>query len=318
LEAPVPDALRPALREGRYQYAVSDLLDRASLEALLRAFRPELIIHLAAALRDDPADVLFRTNVEGTVSLLEAICGSGIETPRFVLGSSGAVYGSAANEALPLREGGARVPIDLYGVSKLAMEEAARVVASRSGIALIVARLFNPIGPGGDERHLTGWLAAQVAAIEAGVLPPVVRVGPLDTTRDFLDVRDTAAALGRLAQEGRVGGVYNVASGEETPTRTILQTVLRLTSMAARIRVVEGPRRQADVPRHFADVTALDGLGFHPGYSQEDSISDLLNYYRGEVRRAAPPGTGVTRAAMNAGAYPGPEGTGESVTPPTT
>jgi GDP-4-dehydro-6-deoxy-D-mannose reductase len=296
LEAPVPDTLRPALRAGRYQYAACDLRDRDALEGLLQSFRPEIVIHLAAALRDDPSDVLFRTNVEGTLSLLEAIAGSGIEPPRLLLGSSGAVYGSAANESLPLREDAARIPVDLYAVSKLAMEEAARVATSQSGTLPIVARLFNPIGPGGDERHLTSWLAAQVAAIEAGVLPPVVRVGPLDTTRDFLDIRDMATALERLAREGRPGGIYNVASGAETPTRSILRTMLGFTSMAAEIRVFEGPRRPADVPRHFADATALRSLEFHPSYDLAASIRDLLNYYREEVSRAAALGMGVAHA----------------------
>jgi GDP-4-dehydro-6-deoxy-D-mannose reductase len=290
VRAPLPPPLRPPTDTARYDYAALDVTQEDAVRALVRDFRPNVVVHLAAALRDDPPEHLFRTNVLGTVALLEAVATADVGAPRLVLGGSGAVYGSAAPEALPLREEAPRVPVDLYGVSKLAAEEATRVVARRHGLAPIGARIFNPLGPGEDERHLGGRLASQVAAIEAGELPPAVAVGPLDTTRDFVDVRDVAQALELLAHRGTPGEVYNVASGTETRCEAILQLFLGRDCLGERVRVERRPGRPADVPRHFADVGRLRALGFRCRHPLAESVADVLQYYRDWVRPAAAAG----------------------------
>jgi GDP-4-dehydro-6-deoxy-D-mannose reductase len=249
-------------------------------------FRPQVVVHLAAALRDEPPERLLQTNVLGTVALLEAVAAANLQTARVVLGSSGAVYGSQAAEMLPLREKAPRMPIDLYGVSKVTAEEAARVLARPLRLAPIKARIFNPLGPGEDERHLGGWLGSQVAAIEAGELPPIVAVGPLDTTRDFVDVRDVAQALELLAHRGTPGEVYNVASGTETCCESILELMLSHSRLAGRFRIERKPGRPADVPRQVADITRLRRLGFQVRHPLAESIGDIVNYYRVCVRQA--------------------------------
>jgi len=287
LLAPIPSGIRLDPRDPRYRYAPVDLVRRGDVQALLKNFRPQSIVHLAAALRDEPPERLFRTNVEGTIALLEAVAAAGIELPRIVFGSSGAVYGNSDRDVLPLQEGAPRWPIDLYAVSKLAAEEAARVLAQRYQIPLVIARIFNPVGPGEDERHLCGRLAAQVAAIGAGVLSPTIRVGPLDSTRDFVDVRDVARALVQLAHTQRPLGIYNVASGVETPTGSILQILIWLAELGGRVQVERQPGRPADIPRHVADIARLNGLGFRAEYALEASLGDLLDYYQTEVRATA-------------------------------
>src|SRR5437762_312414 len=103
--APLPPELHRALLCPRYHYASLDLLRQPELTGLLGEFRPNWIFHLASGLRDAPADHLFRTNVEGTVSLLEAIRESGIEPPTLVLGSTGYLYGQVSDKELPIHEG---------------------------------------------------------------------------------------------------------------------------------------------------------------------------------------------------------------------
>src|ERR671927_385428 len=72
----------------------------------------------------------------------------------------------------------------------------------RYHIPTIWARLFNLTGPGQDERHVCGRFASQAAAIGEKELPPIIEVGPLDTTRDFIDVRDVASAVKLLVEKG--------------------------------------------------------------------------------------------------------------------
>ena len=67
-------------------------------------------------------------------------------------------------------------PIDPYSVTKFAAEQMSRVLCEMYGIDATWARIFNPLGPGQDERHLCGWLGQQVASIAGGHAPAEITV----------------------------------------------------------------------------------------------------------------------------------------------
>lgn len=292
LDAPLPPPLGRALDTDRYRYVPVDLCRRSQLIELLRELQPTIVLHLAASLRDDPPDQLVRNNVGATVSLLEGICGAEIPLPRVVLGSTGGVYGDPG-EALPISEDHPANPVDFYSASKKSAEDIGRILARQRDIPVLWARIFNPLGPGQDERHLAGWLACQVAAISAGLKPPRLECGPLVTTRDFVDVRDVGRALKILAERGELGAAYNVGSGRETPVRDVLNETLRLAELPRPVKLVTLPGRPADVPRHVADIGRLRALGFEPEHDVSRSITDVLSYYRQIVGERARSGSGA-------------------------
>ena len=115
LQAPLPEELRAAAGDGRYRYVSLDIFQAEALQALLHEFRPEIVVHLVAALRGDPPEELFRKNVLGTVALLDGVASASAGQPRVVLGSSGAVYGCVAPELLPIREDAQRAPWTFMG-----------------------------------------------------------------------------------------------------------------------------------------------------------------------------------------------------------
>ena len=102
-----------------------------------------------------------------------------------------------------------------------------------------------------------------------------MKAGPVDTTRDFLDVRDVASALHLIARKGRRDAVYNVGSGRETSIREVLSMLLRISGRTA---VVAAP---ADVPagvqRHVADIARLQSIGFTPEFTLQASLWDLFH-----------------------------------------
>ena len=151
---------------------------------------------------------------------------------------------------------------------------------------ILIARIFNPMGPGQDERHLCGALCSQLAAIRAGVLPPVLEVGTLDTTRDFVDAMDVARALTILVRRGEPGRIYNVASGRETAVETILNTALRLSGLQE-LELRRLSRRPGEIPRVVAGISRLRALDFAVSRSIDDSLRDILNYYDEVVRTAS-------------------------------
>ena len=287
LLAPLTDDLRRAARDPRYRYVSLDLHDRPALTRLIQEVRPDVVVNLAAALRDEDPDRLFQTNVGAVVALIEAIAGAGVAAPRLVLGSSGGIYGRPLDGARPIPEDAPCNPVDVHSVSKLAGEQVARILTARHGIPAVWARIFNPVGPGQDERHLCGMLAAQAVAVAAGALPPTIEVGPLNTTRDFVDGRDVAAALRILAARGCPGEAYNIGSGEEHPTARVFREVLRLAGIDDRVAIVARAGRPADIPRHYADIAKLRALGYAPRHSLESSLDALVRYYRETVAAAA-------------------------------
>jgi nucleoside-diphosphate-sugar epimerase len=286
LLAPLPAGLQEVDGEARYHYVAADLRQSLFVTQLLRDFQPQVIIHLASGLRDDPPYRLLQSNIEGTVQLITAIADSGIEPPRLVLCSTGGVYGIPDVRDLPLKENGPCLPVDFYAATKLGCEHTSRVLARRYGLPTVWARVFNIVGAGQDERHVCGTLARQLAMIKKRALPPSVAVGSLAATRDFIDVRDVCRALHILAERGQPGDAYNVASGVESSIHTVLQTMVRLTGLEESISIHQQVESRVDIPRHFADIGRLAALGFRCQYTLERSLKDLLQYYAQTVANA--------------------------------
>ncbi len=287
IPAPLPQGLIDALTPGRYEYISLDMLDKYGLVQVLEESRPHIIVHLAASLRDDPPTQLVRANMGTVAALFECLADAQIDSPRVVFASSGSVYGRAPNRTVPLREDAPCAPIEPYSVTKLAAEELSRILGRLGGVSMIRARIFNPVGPGQDERHLCGYVASQLAAIKWGLQPAVLSIGSIDTTRDFIDVRDTATALRIIALKGISGRIYNVASGVETSGRQILDTFLRLVDLVGLIKVERRQARAVDIERHFADINELLNLGYRSCFDLEESLSDVLRYYFESVLPAA-------------------------------
>lgn len=275
--APVPEALRIAIQDARFRYERLPLGDTLSLRALIRELQPHCIFHLASGLHTAPEEALIETNLEGTRSLLNAVLEAQGAQARVVLGSSGSVYGEPVS--LPIRESHPCRPAELYGMTKLAAEHLARVKAAQGGFTWMAARIFNVVGPGQSESHVCARFAAQISALSEGD-PRKLEVGTLETTRDFVDVRDVATALRTLAWKGEHDGAYNVASGQETSIRQILEELLRESGLADQVELVRRKDRAAGVSRHVADTSRLQALGFSPRFTLRESLRDLFQYYR--------------------------------------
>jgi NDP-hexose 4-ketoreductase len=275
--APLTPELREAEADPRYRYARIDLADADATAACLASFGPDVVIHCAAALRDSSWAALSASNITATVALVEAAALASV--PRVVLTSSGSVYGGG-HGMLPLREDGPLDPVDLYGISKRCGEDVARVLADRHRMSVVSARVFNLVGPGLQELHLPAVLAGRIT--EARRTPGRTRLplGPLHTTRDFVDVRDAAEALALLAGRTDVEAAVNVASGRETPVRRVLELVLALAGHPD-VDVTEAAGRPTDIPRAVADIGRLSAHGHKARRSLEDSLGAMVGYYDG-------------------------------------
>jgi GDP-4-dehydro-6-deoxy-D-mannose reductase len=140
------------------------------------------------------------------------------------------------------------------------------------------------VGPGQDERHACAYFASRIASIAAGAAHAELTVGQLESTRDFIDVRDAVDALILLARHSIPGQAYNIARGTEVSIREVLTTLLRLADLKGRVEIKQGDGRKFDVPRQFADIRRLRSFGFTPRFTLSKSLKDSLHYYTHVVR----------------------------------
>ena len=119
-------------------------------------------------------------------AVLEAVRRAG-RACRVLVVSSSQVYAVSDD---PIDENTPLVPASPYGLSKLAQDQLAGQAWKEDGLDVVIARPFNHAGPRQSAEFVVSSFARQIARIEAGLAPPELRVGNLDTRRDMTDVRD--------------------------------------------------------------------------------------------------------------------------------
>jgi GDP-4-dehydro-6-deoxy-D-mannose reductase len=264
-----------------------DVTDADAVAAMVAAERPEAVVHLAAvssvgAARRDP-QLAFRVNFAGARNLLAAVARF---TPRarVLLVASGEVYGPLAAEAPPFDERAPLRPASVYGRSKAAADLLGAAWSAR-GLDVVRVRPFNHAGPGQAEDFVLASFARQLCRIEKGKQDRALRVGNLESIRDFLDVRDVVAAYAALLDRGVPAGAYNVASGRGWRIGTLLDRLMEIVGVRAEIRVEAGRLRPAD--RSVGDASRLrSATGWAPRIAIEVTLASLADDWRRRVSAA--------------------------------
>ena len=250
-----------------------DLSDPDQARDAVNDTRPDEVYHIAGTTRACGWDGLWLAHVTATVNILEALAARGTSV-RVVIAGSSAEYGAAGGSRRP-DENALLDPVTTYGSSKLAQTLAALSFAS-GPIEVVVARIFNVLGPGTPENLAPGAFARQIARVAAGLQPPKIVVGDLSPRRDYVDARDVARALEVLMRRGVSGECYNVGSGRSTP----MSAVLRGLAGAAGVRVTEcvdpARRRPSEVRDLAGDVRKIGTLGWAPRIPLVRSLADTL------------------------------------------
>jgi GDP-4-dehydro-6-deoxy-D-mannose reductase len=272
----------------------ADLASAASTEAALDAVHPDRIVHLAGQSSvhqswADPGGTL-SANVHGLLHLLEAVRRRSL-SPRVLVVGSADEYGAVEVKDLPLTEDAPLRPNSPYAVSKVAQGFLALQYAVSFGMGILRTRTFPHTGPGRGELFAESSFARQIAEVEAGATPPVLKVGNLEAVRDFTDVRDVVRAYWALLDRGEAGGVYNVCSGSGVRIRDVLQKLIGIAGVDVDVRVDPGRLRPSDIPALVGDPGRLKKTtGWQPRFTLERTLADLLQYWRDRVRtRAAQP-----------------------------
>jgi GDP-4-dehydro-6-deoxy-D-mannose reductase len=244
--------------------------------------KPDGCIHLAGIAFvpqgwSDP-DLVFAVNLGGSVNILEALRAEAASA-RVLVVTSAEVYGRRPAPH-PLREDAPLEPSNLYAVSKLAADLTALLYARRYGMHVMTARPQNHIGPGQSSQFVAQSFAEQLAALKEQPGEPVIRVGNLDSCRDFTDVRDVARAYRRLLEDGRSGEAYNIASGRGVRVRELLDHLCTESGVTPRIETDPDRYRPTDDPP-MLDITKIRE---HTGWQPEIALSQTLKDVYADVQ----------------------------------
>jgi GDP-4-dehydro-6-deoxy-D-mannose reductase len=281
--------LRDDTHRGRVTLLHCELTDAGAVEKLISSVQPQRIFHLAAqsfvqSSFDEPA-ATFRINVESQLNILEAIRRHDTQIRMHIAGSS-EEYGLVHPDEVPMKETNPLRPLSPYAVSKVAQDKLAYQYFKSYGLHLVVTRGFNHTGPRRGIIFVTSTMARQIALIEAGKHEPVIYHGDLTSKRDWTDVRDMVRAYWLALEKGEAGEVYNVGRGKCWSIREMLDILL--THSNTKIRTQEDPARlrPSDVPILWADTAKFQrATGWEPVIPFEQTLADLLEYWRERVRR---------------------------------
>lgn len=274
---------------GRVRLVYADLNDGIVVRAAVEKASPTHVFHLAAQSYpktsfSSPLDTL-EVNVKGTVRLLDALRESNAEIH---VCSSSEVYGRA--KTIPIAEDAPFHPASPYAVSKVGTDLMARHYAEAYGMKIQVTRMFTHTGPRRGDVFAESSFAKQIAMIEAGMIPPVVKVGNLQSLRTVADVRDAVRAYHLLLTVNPAHGeVYNIGGNHTCTVGEVLNTLLSMSSKKIDVEVDPERLRPVDADLQVPDCTKFkDRTGWETEIRFEQTMSDLLNYWRERVKIIAP------------------------------
>ena len=264
----------PPADAGGVEWRQIDLLDPASLAAVVREVRPDRVFHLAGMANPNRAkenpDQARADNVTATENLYAALAGTPVQV---LFAGTGHVYAPAevVTEQNPV------VPNGPYAESKAAADAVSGDAGRRFGLPVVLARLFNSIGPGQETGYaVPDWASQIVAAERRGEPLTLTPRGNLADRKDLSDVRDVVVAIDLLQERGQAGQVYNVASGESRMMGDVLDR------LAAQAKVpVTWPRPAASGPPLTVDVSKLHATtGWRPAMPLDRTLADVLDFWR--------------------------------------
>jgi UDP-glucose 4-epimerase len=259
-----------ARQGGRFQLVAGDVRDEHKMRDALQGCAG--ICHLAAV----PSVARSLEDPEGTSSITHGGTVNAVrqavdaEVSRFVLASSCAVYGDAAD--LPVAEANPARPLTPYAAAKLASEETCAAAADAGQIAAVCLRLFNVFGPRQDpSSEYSGVVSRFMAAAAAGA--PVTICGDGEQTRDFVYVGDVVQAIMRALQRPLSGvSVLNVGSGTAISLLGILDHLEVLAGAPIQRRLVAP--REGDIRHSRADAgRAKWVLGWQAGTAFAEGLA---------------------------------------------
>jgi dTDP-glucose 4,6-dehydratase len=284
-----PANVAEAADSPRYVFERADIRDRAALDRILAAQRPDAVMHLAAESHvdrsiDGPGDFI-ETNITGTYNLLEAaraywIAQGKPDTFRFHHISTDEVFGSLG-EAGQFTETTPYDPRSPYSASKAASDHLVRAWHETYGLPVVLTNCSNNYGP----YHFPEKLVP-VVILNALHGRPIPVYGDGGNVRDWLYVEDHADALLLVLEKGELGRSYNIGGENEARNIDLVRTIcahmdeLRPRNFPHEQLITFVTDRPGHDRRYAIDPTRIrTELGWRPSVTVEEGLRRTVEWY---------------------------------------
>lgn len=287
-------------KKERVYFKYADLNDQTSLITVVNEVKPDYIFHLAAQSYPmtsftAPIDTL-NTNILGTCRLMEAIRAAMTVDkeyrPVVHVCASSEVFGKIPAAKKPetgIHEDCPFHPASPYAISKVGTDLLGRYYAEAYGMTVMTTRMFTHTGPRRGDVFHESTFAKQIAMIEAGIIPPEVMVGNLDSLRTYADVRDAVRAYHMLVTVNpQAGEYYNIGGSYTCKVGDTLNALIGFSSKkdVIKIKTDPGRLRPIDADLQVPDCRKFKAhIGWEPQISFEQTMKDLLDYWRQRISK---------------------------------
>lgn len=263
------------------EFVLGDITDRVLVRDLFQRHKFDIVNHHAAQLdvRKSVEDPLFdaKTNILGTLNLLEAAKEAG-GLKRFIFASTGgAVYGE--QEYFPADEAHPTNPISPYGITKRTIELYLNYYNVIQQMPYTAFRYTNVYGPRQSRQGEAGVVAIFIDRLLAG--QPCTIHGTGEQTRDYVFVGDLVRAHLLEIEHGGAGShIYNVATTTETDVNEVFEILSGLIT-GGNAKATHGPAKQGEQLRSICSYSLIHGaLGWSPEISLQDGLLQTVEAFK--------------------------------------
>ena len=237
----------------------ASVLDRPAVRRAMKGV--DYVFHLAAMVSvpesmQRPVECN-ELNARGTLVILEEAARAGVK--KLIFSSSAAIYGD--NPAVPKLETMQPEPKSPYAVTKLDGEHYCKIFTTEGHLLTASLRYFNVFGPRQDPKSQYA-AAVPIFFARAQSNEPITIFGDGEQTRDFIYVKDIAAANVFFAMKSPATGIFNIACGRHITIKELAKTICQLTGSRSKIKYA--PVRAGDVKHSLASVDCARKAGFLP------------------------------------------------------
>ena len=281
-EVRVLDNLRSGFKRNlagyQHEFIEASILDRDAVRKAVQGV--DYVFHLAAMISvpesmAKPVECN-ELNTTGTLVVLEEAARAGVK--KLVLSSSAAIYGD--NPVVPKVETMFPEPKSPYAITKLDGEYYCKMFADAGRLPTACLRYFNVFGPRQDPK--SQYAAAVPIFIDRAVKHlPITIYGEGDQTRDFIFVKDIAAANAFFATQSKATGVFNVAYGRRITIKELATTIVQLTGSRSEIK--HASERAGDVKHSLAAIDRLRAAGFTPTSNFANGLSETIRFFQNQA-----------------------------------
>lgn len=276
----------------------ADLVDRGSLQKLIRESKPDYVFHFAAQSFPETSFIspvhTLTTNIIGTTNLFEELhiaVKDGLCNPIIISVSSSEVYGNPLPMEVPMDENSMLRAANPYSISKVGHDFMSRYYYDAYGLKVITTRMFSHEGARRGKQFALSSFAYQIATYEKMRFknpPYIIKVGNLNSVRTYSHISDAVHAYWLAATKGKIGEVYNIGGNHTCKVGEALENLLNKSYLPKKdFNIVIDPERirPTDITLQIPNCNKFKkDTGWNSIKTLDDISLDLLNFWRESIR----------------------------------